>query len=148
VVPVTSSESRLKTALWPSIPDVEAAQRIAKQGFWAALFVAGVTAVFGILAIFGMSIAGIDATALIAAAVFLGIAWGIRKMSRTAAIAAFLLFLADRILMWLENQRAGGWLVAIFVALAFLNAVRATFVYHRLTSRQVPEATAGITEPR
>ena len=145
---MNSSDSRLKAAFWPSVPDVESAQQIARQGFWVAVVVSAVTALFGILALFGTSIAGIGATALIESAVFFGIGWGIRRMSRTAAVAAFLLFCANRILMWLDSQSAGGWLVALFVALAFLNAVRATFAYHRLRHQQVPEVVTGIPEPR
>ena len=110
--PVNSSDSRTKAALWPSIPDLDSARRIARQTSWVAGFVSGVTAVVAILAMPATSIAGVEGTALLEAAVFLGIAWGIRRMSRTAAIAAFVLLVAGRILMWLETERAGGSLVA------------------------------------
>ena len=70
--------------LWPNITDIKSAKDAAKQGVGVAIFVAGVTALFAILSLFGVEMVTI--WALLDAAIFAGIAFAIYKMSRVAAI--------------------------------------------------------------
>jgi hypothetical protein len=75
-------------------------------------------------------------------AAFAGIAWGIRRMSRAAAIAGLLLCMRWVLLLLphlvlaifrYSNGMAMVWLVANFVFLSFyIIALRATFAYHHL----------------
>jgi len=122
----------LKNRYWPAINDLATAKKVAKQGVWAAAFVAVVTAVFAILALLGKPLAGVEGTALVEAAIFAAIAFGIWKMSRVAATAGLVLFVVEKILALQDRQRPVGVFLAIAITFAFANAVRATFRYHKL----------------
>ena len=62
------------------------------------------------------------------------LAFGIRRMSRTAALIALLYYVAGRIDLWTEYGSQNPVIAGIFV-LMFLSAVRGTFAYHRLKPR-------------
>jgi hypothetical protein len=51
----------------------------ARYGMWCAVFVAGVTTLFVLLAIFGFSFVGIKPNALLDAVLFAGIAFGLSR---------------------------------------------------------------------
>ena len=109
-----------KAAWWPTITNRETAQKVARNEVWAAIFVAAVDAV-----------------------IFCLLAIGIHKMFRTAAVAAFGLFVVEKILWFAaavsHSQNSpdtavtiGPILVTLAITAAFLNSVRATFAYHKL----------------
>jgi hypothetical protein len=79
-----------------------------------------------------------DGWALVDAAIFGLIAWGIYRMSRVAAIAGLIFYIAERIAMHIILGRS--YVSAIFVTalflFAFINAVRGTFAYHRLQNAE------------
>src|SRR5215472_14457455 len=106
------SNEDMKRKYWPEITDLDIARKVALQGVWAALFVAGVTfvevGIFGLLAI------------------------GIWRMSRVAALLALILFVLEKIWAFQDGQRPAGVIVAIVIIFGFLNAVRATFRYRQL----------------
>ena len=129
---MADSTSKLQSAFWPSIGDRATAHRVAKQGFWAAVVVASVTAVLAALPLFGVTFLNVGPLAFLDAGLFAVIGFGILKMSRIAAVAGFLLFVAERVSMWLETGKVQGWILAVFLAFAFLNAARATFALRRL----------------
>lgn len=130
---LTPTESKSRW-YWPQIHDVESARRAARQGRNVALLVATLTSC---LALIGHTYAefaektGFDAWAFLDAALFFVIAFGIGRLSRTAAIAGFLLFLLEKIVMWADDGAANGWIVAVFILLAFLHSIRGTFAWHR-----------------
>jgi hypothetical protein len=111
------------------------AQRIGRQGTWAACFAAGMTSLFALASILGVLPEGlaVSAWALADAAVFWTIAWGIYRMSRVAAVAGLVVYILERALaIAASDTKKGFGIVAILMILAFFNAVRGTFAYHRL----------------
>jgi len=126
------STEDMKRKYWPEITDLDIARKVALQGVWAALFVAGVTALFATLAILGHPVAGVDALAFVEVVIFGVLAIGIWRMSRVAALLALILFVLEKIWAFQDGQRPAGVIVAIVIIFGFLNAVRATFRYRQL----------------
>ena len=85
-----------KFSLWPEIGDKNAAVLAARQGFYSAFYCSIVTAAFAVLGGFGFHIMGFDLWNLLDAGLMAGLAFGIRRMSRTAAVIAFLYYVAGR----------------------------------------------------
>ena len=68
---------------WPDVSNPLSAEKAAKYGFWAAAFVASVTAMVALFAIFlHKPILGVDGAGLVDAVLFAGIAFGIDRRSR------------------------------------------------------------------
>ncbi|NEQ31463.1 MAG: hypothetical protein F6K04_10725 [Leptolyngbya sp. SIO4C5] len=125
-----------RNALWPPINTPAEAKQVAKQGFWAAVCVATLTAIFALVAIaLGESILDmpIDAWSFVDVGIFIAIALGIRKLSRIAAILGLIFYVLGQIYMWttVGFQPNGIPIMAILV-MAFINGIRGTFAYHRL----------------
>ncbi|MFQ5801544.1 MAG: hypothetical protein ACE5JQ_01445 [Candidatus Methylomirabilales bacterium] len=117
--------------MWPTITGLESAKGAARQGVWAALFVAVVTAAVAILSHAGFPILDFNLEALVDAALFAIVAWGIHKMSRTAAVCGLGLYLIERIYMW-SNHGPKGFIWVIIISLMYINAIRGTFQYHKI----------------
>jgi hypothetical protein len=121
---------------WPDVSDINSAKMAAAQGAAAAFCCAVATTIFVGLAAAGVGPVaglGIDAWALVGAAILFAIAWGIHEMSRAAAILGLVLYLGDRVIMW-SQVGPRGVPVAMMLILAFVNAVRGTFAYREHTS--------------
>ena len=128
----TYSKPRSKSDwLWPKITGLESAKRAARQGVWAAMITVVTTSVVVVLAHAGFPIADLGVEALVDAALFLIVAWGIHKMSRTAAVGGLSLYLLEQIYMWSQDGPRGLPLVGI-LALMYINAIRGTFQYHKI----------------
>ena len=124
---------------WPTVTTRDEARIAAKQGVWAAGFVAVVTSLVAAYAgATGNAVMGIDAWAFLDAAIFAGIAIGIYRMSRIASVVGLVLYIAERLFMMATSQGAGGIVVVIFLTIAFLNSVRGTFAFHKMA----PQAPA------
>ncbi len=140
--PSTSKPSALSsTSLLPPISDAASARSAARQGVVAAVICAIVTAVFAALAAAGSGFAknlGLDAWAFLDAAIFVAIAVGIWRMSRFAAMCGLLFYLLERVFAWVSQPTSApkGLIVAVFLTLAFVNGVRGTFRFHRISSVQ------------
>ena len=133
-----------KFSFWPAVSDEQAAVLAACQGFHAAVYCSIATAIFAVLGGFGFKIMDFDQWNLSDAALMALLAFGIRRMSRTAALIAFLYYVAGLIDLWAEYGSQNPVIAGIFV-LMFLSAVRGTLAYHRLKPRpeglnQVPGA--------
>lgn len=122
------------SSLWPAVGDEQAAVLAARQGFHAAVYCSIVTATFAVLAGFGFQIMGFNLWNLIDAGLIALLAFGIHRMSRSAALIALLYYVAGRIDLWAEYGSQNPVIAGIFV-LTFLSAVRGTFAYHRLKPR-------------
>jgi len=120
---------------WPSVDDLEGAKEAAHQGAGAAVFVAAITALFAVLAIFDIRILpGFSPSSLVDAALFAIAAWRIFKLSRAWAVVGLLLFIFERAyaLYYRGATATAGFIVGIILLLAFVHGVRGTFAYHRL----------------
>ncbi len=121
-------------SLWPAVGDENAAVFAARQGFHAAVYCSIVTAIFAVLGGFGFHIMGFDLWCLTDAGLMAGLAFGIRRMSRVAAVIALLYYVACRIDLWVEYGFQTPIIAALFI-LMFLSAVRGTFAYHRFNAK-------------
>jgi len=126
-----------KTWYWEDVNDLSGAEKAMQGGFWAALAVAIITSVFVALSFAGVNLFGIGAAALLDAAIFAAIAFGIKRKSRFAAVAGLVLYIVERVYMMQRGGR-GGIIMGIFFTLLFINAVRGAFAYHRLTQQASP----------
>ena len=133
---------------WPAIDSLATARQVARQGVWASILVAVITTImiFVVQSLGGVEdVPPLDAWAFIDVGLFVAIAIGINKMSRFAAVSGLSLYLLGRIYVWSQVGVGSGLIFSILLSMAFLNAVRATFAYHRLR-RQSIEADLAATE--
>jgi hypothetical protein len=127
----------MKNSWWPSVETKSGAKEAAHQGAGAAVFVAAVTALFAVLAIFDIRIlAGFSPTALFDAAIFGVAAWRIYRMSRAWAVVGLVGFIFERAFAFYQHgfSAGAGIVVGIFILLAFINGVRGTFAFHKLAA--------------
>ena len=132
----------MRAIFWPRVVDAESARKAANAGFSAAAIVAAVTCLVVVVGMLGKEPAGPDALgpwALLDVAAFAGIAWGIRRLSRTAAVLGLLLFLAERVYAFSTGAQTGS-VIAVLLALWFLHGVRGTFAFHRYHAASVASA--------
>ena len=132
----------MRSMWWPPVTYREGARQAAREGAGAAAFVAGVTALFGVLAFFGLEILpGFSRISLVDSGLFAIVAWRTYKMSRAWAVVGLLMFVAGRALTFYQQgvTAISGILVGLFLLLAFVNGVRGTFGYHKLST--LPRST-------
>lgn len=146
-MPEASPKQKEGRGWWPSVETEASAKGTAHQGAGAAVFCAGVTALFSILAMFDIRILpGFSPLSLVDAGLFGFIAWRIYRMSRAWALVGLLGYVAERAYsIYLHGSTAGaGLIVGVIILLGFVNGVRGTFAYHSLHARG--EAVSGANE--
>jgi hypothetical protein len=121
---VTNTESRWRF-LWPDVGDLAGAEEAIKLGYWGAFFVAGLTTVLGVLGVLGLGLAS-----LFDAAVFALIGVGLLRRWRSAAVVGLVLFTINLVMTVVKGTAPS--IVAVFIFLGFVGAVRGTFAYHKL----------------
>jgi hypothetical protein len=130
-------------AFWPQVTNIESARNAAMQGCWAAVLGAAITALFAIASFYGFqAVKGIDAYALVDAVLLLVLAWGIWKMSRTAALIALIYFVGSKLLIISENG-IGNPIMMIIFGLFYINSVRGTFAYQNYKRGKTATITAN-----
>jgi len=97
---------------WPSVETEVEAKGAAHQGTGAAVFVAGVTALFSVLAMFDIRILpGFSPLSLVDAGLFAIVAWRIYRMSRAWALVGLLGYVSERaysIMRMVRRRRRAG----------------------------------------
>ena len=129
----------------PDFNTEDGAKAACRTAMWCAVFVAGITTVVAIIAIAGVKgiPLPIDGSALIDAALFAGIAFGLSRFSRFAGVAGFALFLFERLYMIAKaGFLMGGGILGIVLAIAFFNGMRGSFAYKKLTAPRAVPLTA------
>jgi hypothetical protein len=125
---------RKNNIFWPRVDTEDFARAACRNGGGMALIVAVITGLFSGLGAAGVEFAvnlGMDVWGFADAALFALCGWGMFRCSRAAAVAALLVFVAARIML-LRSGVSAGSILAIFVILTFVGAVRGTFAMHRL----------------
>ncbi len=128
----------MRSIWWPPVSYREGARQAAREGAGAAVFVAGVNALFGVLAIFGLQILpGFSRLSLVDAALFSLVAWQTYRMSRVWAVVGLLMNLAGLASRFYQQgvTEMAGIVVGVIILLAFVNGVRGTFAYHKLSTQ-------------
>ena len=129
--------------LWPDVSDLDGAQKAARQGVVAELFVTGATTLFVILKLS-------DVTALVDAVLFALIAWRIWKMFRVWVVIGLVLFAAEKT-YWIYVRGPKGLVMSVIILLGFVTSVRGTFACARLgqvTLRTSADLLAGGNGPQ
>lgn len=121
----------MKNGFWPDTSSPEGARTAARQGVWAAGFVAFVTTAASAYSYFGSEILNINLWGLVDAAIFAAIAIGIWRYSRVAATAGLALYILERVWMFQANGRMPGILTLLLV-LMFVNGIRGAIAHHEL----------------
>ena len=133
-----AEKKKTMNVLWPAITDQASAIEASKAGFWAAVVVATVTAIFATVALVTQKeIASITAWAYVDAALFSIIAWRIRRYSRFFAVAGALLFICEKIML-AQTEGARGLPLAVIILLMFISGARGVFGYHRYSKNEQP----------
>jgi hypothetical protein len=125
---------------WPNLETAIDAAKASDGAFWAAIFVASVTTIFATIALYTKtSIATIDPSAYVDAALFLFIAWRIRRRSRAFAVVGLVLFIVEKVFLFIlaPQASASSIIMSVLILLFFINGVRGNFALHRFAKRQV-----------
>jgi hypothetical protein len=116
--------------LWPDITDLESAAAAGREGAAAAFVIAGLSAIFAVLAYFNL-LNVLSPWAWIDAGVMAVLGFFIRRMSRLAAVAALAWFVGARIQGAITHSLASNLLLGLILLAGFISGVRGTFAYHR-----------------
>jgi hypothetical protein len=77
--------------------------------------------------------------ALVDAVLFAAIGYGLAKYSRIAAVAGFVLFLAEKIYaLVITGSILGGGVLGVVMLFGFFNGIRGAFAYHQLLAEVPP----------
>lgn len=149
---VQTNSASFDNKWFPEINSIVVARRVARQGFIASLFVAGVTTAFAIASTQNMLPSEMqdvfNPLLFVDALLYGAIAWGIQRMSRIAAIAGLTLYLLSRILLQMSGVPTNllGLAIATLISVAFINAIRGTFAYHRFKRQEASEIPCANSE--
>ena len=119
-----------------SAPAVDVPDDVLKKirGAWIAGAVSTViTLGLTLLAIAGTSVAGLDAWNMVDVFLVAGLTWGIYRKSRFAAVGMLVYFVISKIIMFAEGGRPSGAIWALLFLYLYVQGVRGTFQYARLT---------------
>jgi hypothetical protein len=124
---------------WSKIDNVADAIEASNLGFWAAVFVAVVTTIFAtVTLVLKKDIAGINPLAYIDAVLFAIIAWRIRRRSRAFAVIGLCLFVLEKVVQFSTQPQLVSFalFMAVVITLLFINGVRGTFAFHKLSAKE------------
>jgi serine/threonine-protein kinase len=114
-------------------PPLEVPEEIAKKikSAWiAGLVSVALTLIFVVISLAGTSVMGIDAWALLDAAVVAGLAFGVFRKSRTCAILLLAFFLLNKIVMWVDAGSAAGLPMTLVFLWFYFQGIVGTFQFH------------------
>ncbi|MFQ3617971.1 MAG: hypothetical protein SNJ57_07860 [Cyanobacteriota bacterium] len=140
---------------FPDIDSVVTARRVARQGVIASLVLAGVTTAFAIAATQNTLPPELlerddvfNPLLFVDALIYGAIAWGIQRMSGIAAIAGLAIYLLSRVLLQMSGIPTNlfGMAIATIISVAFINAIRSTFAYHRFNGQQASESNSASSD--
>lgn len=115
---------------WPNVSTRRLAQNAIQEAFWVSVFVSAPVAIFTAISFLGPDESNPSALGFVDSAIFAGLAFGIYRRSRIAAVSAFVLYLAGSLLQFAAHGPAG-WVLRGLIALALLHGVRGAIAYHK-----------------
>ena len=131
------SHSRIRELLWPDVHRESDLKSVADRRMWVSFLIAGVTTFFAIFQ-------WVPVSAILDAAIFVAVGFGIRKLSRTAAVVGLVLYSAGQLYMIFKGKGGYNLVLLIIFSAVFLSCVRATFAFHRMKKQKQIE-TPSIT---
>jgi hypothetical protein len=133
---------------WPTIEDEVSAEAAAQPAVGASAFFAAFTGLIATLSIiYNRPVFGFGGWSLVDAALFVVIAWRIKKMSRTWAVLGLLIYLLEVSFNVTTNKPGAVGILTVVFVLTYIGAIRGTFAFHRyrrMTDAAQPPAI-GIT---
>ena len=135
----------MKSWVWPDVSSRRQIHFAILEGYCAALATAALFVFSAIIAHVGSY--QIDALSILLelayVALFAGLAFGIDRRSRTAAVVALSVYVLNFLLITIQHGPRG-FIPAALISVALLNAVRGTFAYHKLPVQ--PPGTPSLEE--
>jgi len=130
---------------WPAVDTRRNVGFAIDEAFWAASLVSVVTVLITVVFLVGSDTPAQNALGFVDAAIFAGIAYGIRRKSRVAALAGLVLYLSNVVYAFvIAGPRSP--LIPAVVTLAFVHGVRGTFAYHEFPAlpANLPSVEQGL----
>lgn len=120
--------------------------------FWAAIASVAISLSFLILRFFFEDIAKIFAadvhSVLIEAVVVLCLGWGVKKGNREASIALLIIFLANKLIMLLENASFSAIPITLVFFALYIRGVIGTFAYQKIIREKASTWHQGFAAAR
>ncbi len=126
--------SLLAAWFWPKVSDRENAQFAISEAFCVAVALSAIMAMLAAIEVLRTSAESFDAQPFLSPVQYAGLAFGIYRKSRIAAISALALYLVGRGYLWIKAGPYFG-VIPVLITLAFLHGVRGTFAYQKLPPR-------------
>lgn len=101
-----------------------------KAGWIAGVVSVCITVAFTLIALTGSDILGVGAAAFIDAGLMAALVFGTFKKSRICAVLMLVLFVANKVLMWMDDGAPTGIVLALVFIWYFVQGVIGTFQYH------------------
>jgi hypothetical protein len=127
-------EKPKQNLLWQEVSTSAGARAAANHGVGAAGIVAAVTLGATLLSMSGTAVLGLNAWAFLDVGLFAAVAFGIWRMSRTAAVLGLGLYLFEQVYQLVVAGPLNP-IMAMFFTLFFVHGVRGTFAFHRLAEQ-------------
>lgn len=131
--------------------DHDDALKAMRHGAAAAVASAAMTAAAMALAVSGAGAGAMayfaDPWLLLDVAVMLGLAWGVHRRSRTAAVLLLLTFVAARFALAVDTGRVPFPVLSLVLVWFFARAIQGAFVHHRLLRQADPGHRPGWLRP-
>ena len=120
---------------WGKIDNIEDAVENAELGMYFAYIISGLTGLLAIASLFEVKIIpGLSIFALIDAALFALLGWGISRYSRISSVLTLIFYIFQLINNFnnIESVKTIHVILAAIVIAALLNSIRGTYYYHKL----------------
>ncbi len=134
---------------WNEIGDKYSAKYATTTAVWISYLIAAADALMAILSLaYHRPIIGLNGWALLDAGLFAVVGWRIGRLSRAWAVVGLSLYLLEALASIRTRGFAVGSLgpgmVAIVFLIAYLNALRGTFAYHKYVKLHAAQPTESV----
>ena len=134
---------------WNEIGDKDSARYATTTAVWISYLIAAVNGLIAVLSLaYHKPIIGLNGWALLDAFLFTVIGWQIARLSRTWAVVGLSVYLLEVLISIGTRGFAvsgfGPGIVAIVFLIAYLNALRGTFAYHKYVKLQAAQTTESM----
>jgi hypothetical protein len=119
--------SRLKDLFRPDLSSEAAARTVCHSAAWACFIIGAVSTILSFF---------IEYASVFDAMLFFLIGLGLWRAWRTAAIAGFVLYIAEQVTLLASGHMPS--VLALFIAVILFNGVRASFAYQKLRRTHQP----------
>jgi len=136
----TMNEEKASKFWWPDVSTLDAAKQAANATVAAAVMIAVVTLGLVIYSVLQEPILGVTVWSTVDIALYAVVAFGMRKMSRVAAVAGFVLYLSSLAYQASEKGLQNPVMALLFISF-FITGIRGAFSYHRIVKKSQQPAS-------